>query len=90
MANPNPDAPLTRGAVLLIEGTRPPPPSSGLTQSEVAERLGVHRSLVSHWAMGVSRPKLDHAVKLQEIMGIPVEAWTENVTKVPDDAGAEG
>lgn len=40
---------------------------SGLTQTDLAMRLGVTRSCVNAWEMGVSRPSLDNILSLARI-----------------------
>lgn len=40
---------------------------SGLTQTDLAIRLGVTRSCVNAWEMGVSRPSLDNVLSLGRI-----------------------
>ena len=40
---------------------------SGLTQTDLAMRLGVTRSCVNAWEMGVSRPSLDNILSLGRI-----------------------
>lgn len=45
------------------------------TQSALARRLGVSTSAVNAWARGTARPKLDYAVELERLYGIPVAAW---------------
>lgn len=45
------------------------------TKSALARRLGVTPTAVAAWAKGDARPKLDHAVELERLYGIPVAAW---------------
>ena len=40
---------------------------SGMTQTDLAIRLGVTRSCVNAWEMGVSRPSLDNILSLSRI-----------------------
>ncbi|MBO5246981.1 MAG: helix-turn-helix transcriptional regulator [Eubacterium sp.] len=40
---------------------------SGMTQADLALRLGVTRSCVNAWEMGVSKPSLDNLVALGRI-----------------------
>lgn len=47
----------------------------GLTQEEVAERIGVSRVSVSHWERGVSAPDDIHAVDLALIFGKELLDW---------------
>lgn len=40
---------------------------SGITQSDLAMRMGVTRSCVNAWEMGVSKPSLDNLITLARI-----------------------
>ena len=40
---------------------------SGMTQSDLAMRMGVSRSGVNAWEMGVSKPSLDNLIALSRI-----------------------
>lgn len=40
---------------------------SGMTQSDLAMRMGVTRSGVNAWEMGISRPNLDNLIALSRI-----------------------
>lgn len=43
-----------------------------MTQRELAERLGVARSAVAQWELGITRPAADRAVDIAAILDIPV------------------
>lgn len=45
---------------------------SGLTQKQVAEKLGIHQSNVSDWENNVSRPEYENLIKLAEIYEVSV------------------
>lgn len=45
----------------------------GLSQLELAERLGVSRQSVSKWETGQSVPDLDKLIKLADLFGITVD-----------------
>lgn len=47
------------------------------TQSALARRLGVSTTAVNAWVAGTARPKLDHALALERLYGIPVGAWAD-------------
>lgn len=47
----------------------------GWSQSEFARRLGVTTGVVSRWLSGERGPKLGMAIRVQRLVGIPVEAW---------------
>ncbi|NLV81875.1 MAG: helix-turn-helix transcriptional regulator [Synergistaceae bacterium] len=45
----------------------------GLTQKQLADQLGVRPSAISNYEIGIRRPRGKIAVKLSEILGIPLE-----------------
>ena len=47
---------------------------SGLTQEEVAEKLGVSRQAVAKWERGETAPDIEFCIKLAEIYGTSVDA----------------
>lgn len=47
---------------------------AGLTQRELAEKLGVSRMAVWAWEKGENIPRLDYALKLCELADIPITA----------------
>lgn len=47
---------------------------ANMTQSELAERLGTDKTVVSRWEHGLA-PSKRMAVKLAEFTGTPVEVW---------------
>lgn len=44
----------------------------GMSQSDVARRLGVSRACVSLWEHGESRPKMGNVEALSGVFGVPV------------------
>lgn len=46
----------------------------GITQSELAKRLGVTRSSVNAWELGFATPQLRHVVEMAKIFGTTVDA----------------
>lgn len=46
--------------------------NAGLTQEEVAKKMGVTKNTVVAWEKGSSEPKISQARKLSEIYGIPL------------------
>lgn len=52
---------------------------SGVTQSEVAERLGVNNTYVSKIERGLVYPRLERLVAYARAIGVPVVALWEGV-----------
>ena len=44
---------------------------AGLTQGELAERLGVTQSTITYWETGKCYPRPDKLLKLEELLGVP-------------------
>ena len=44
-----------------------------LHASQLARRIGVHRSVVCRWARGVLKPKDSYIPKIAEALGVSVE-----------------
>lgn len=53
---------------------------SGKTQSEFADEIGVHRSVMSRYLSNAARPGRDVAVRIERITGgdVPVSAWSSD------------
>lgn len=45
----------------------------GITQSDLAKRLGVTRSSVNAWELGFAVPQLKHIVEMSKIFGTTVD-----------------
>lgn len=45
----------------------------GITQSDLAKRLGVTRSSVNAWELGFATPQLKHIVEMSRIFGTTVD-----------------
>lgn len=60
-----------RGAALLLAARK----KRKLTQSDVAEMVGVHQGAVCSWEIGRRKPELPYALALQEAFSIPASAW---------------
>jgi transcriptional regulator with XRE-family HTH domain len=48
--------------------------AAGLTQAELAHRVGVQTSQVSRWERGTAEPSARHARRLARALGVAVEA----------------
>lgn len=47
--------------------------NAGLTQKELAERLGVSNATVVNWEKGVTEPSLSQLRLISQISGIPMD-----------------
>lgn len=74
--------PLTRGAALLRKKCVPE-----LTQQDLASKVGVSQQAVSNWLSGYARPSRDAMAKLEDLLGIPMRAWTQEPE--PENDGSE-
>lgn len=61
----------------------------GITQAELGKKLGVTRSAVNSWEMGLSIPQLKHVIEMAKIfnttldgMVSPSEQVTVNITEL--------
>lgn len=45
----------------------------GLTQTRIAQLLGVHQTLISQWCCGKTTPTIRQVSSLSEFLKIPVE-----------------
>lgn len=50
----------------------------GFNQSETAEFFGWGENVISQFANGRRSPGLARAIKIEELTGIPVEAWASS------------
>ena len=46
----------------------------GITQDELAKRLGVTQAAISHWEKGITFPTTRQLPIVAEVLGIPIEA----------------
>jgi transcriptional regulator with XRE-family HTH domain len=56
---------------------------AGLTQTELAERLGVYQSMVARWELGKGEPGISMAKPLAEALGVTVETLTGSPSAKP-------
>ncbi len=54
----------------------------GITQTELAKRLGVTRSSVNAWELGFATPQLKHIVEMSKIFGTTVDAILNTSSQV--------
>ncbi len=57
---------------------------SGLTQVELAERLGVSRQAISKWEVGTAVPSIESLVSLSALYGVTVDSLLKGC---PEDSG---
>ncbi len=55
----------------------------GLSQEELAERIGVTRQAVSKWEQGISTPELDSLVALAKIFGVTTDYLLSDAEQMP-------
>ena len=53
----------------------------GLTQEQLAEKIGVSRQAVAKWERGDTMPDIDSCVKLAELYGITVDLLVRDLGK---------
>lgn len=61
---------------------------NGLTQTDVAERLGISRQAVSRWEIGVAVPTVEKLKELSELYGISLDYLMPSDSDTPD-AGSQ-
>ena len=44
-----------------------------MTQSDLAEKLGVSRQAISRWEMGTAKPELENLISISEIFGVSTD-----------------
>ena len=63
---------------------------NGLSQEQLAEKIGVSRQAISKWEGGLSTPELDKLKALSEYFQITIDELTENhTTSVSNNTGKE-
>lgn len=53
--------------------------SAGLTQRELAERLGTHQPVIARWESGATRPDFDSVVRAVEACGYDLHVELRSV-----------
>ena len=59
-----------------IEETRRLMREQGLTQEQVADKLGVSRGAFNHWMNDRRKPKHEDIIKISEVLGVPLAFLT--------------
>lgn len=52
-------------------------PDTDWSQANLARKLGVKRQAVAQWLSGVAQPKPKIMAKLEDLLAIPMRAWTQ-------------
>ena len=59
---------------------------SGMSQEQLADRLGVTRQSVSKWESGTAMPELVKLISLSELFGVSVDYLVKDYLEEPEDA----
>lgn len=50
----------------------------GITQKQLADKLGVHKQVLANWLNGSRNPKRENVKKLAEILDLPISFFYED------------
>lgn len=56
--------------------------SKGITQQQIADRLGITRAAITQWEKGVTEPSLENLMKACNMLGLDVAAATSGMVQV--------
>lgn len=56
---------------------------AGLTQTEMAKRLGVYQSMVARWELGQGEPGVSLVMLLADALGVSVETLANRLAAKP-------
>lgn len=45
----------------------------GMTQSQLAERIGVERTVLTHWENGDTSPRVEHLPRIADALGVSID-----------------
>lgn len=62
---------------------------AGMSQEQMAERLGVSRQAVTRWETGLGTPDLDNLVAVADLFGVTVDALLRDGQEAPDPVEQE-
>jgi DNA-binding XRE family transcriptional regulator len=74
----------SRASTRLAEALRP----KVMSQTKLAETLGVSPQAVSGWVVGKSKPELELMLRIETLLDIPVRAWTEEEEVAEESSGS--
>ena len=60
--------------------------ASGMTQTDLAEKLDVSRQAVSRWEMGTAKPEVDTLIAISELFGVTLDSLLKD-QKEPQEQG---
>lgn len=53
----------------------------GISQTELARRIGTESGHVSHWLYGHRRPGVKWMFRVEDAIGVPARSWAESAPK---------
>ena len=62
----------------------------GLSQEELAQRMGVSRQSVTKWETGLSAPDLDRLVELADTLGVSLDYLLRDQAELPEASAESG
>jgi transcriptional regulator with XRE-family HTH domain len=63
---------------------------AGITQTELASRMGTHQSVVARWETGKTQPTFQTVVSAVEAAGLEIKVDIGGSRAVPESANAAG
>lgn len=62
----------------------------GITQKQLADKMGVHKQVLANWLNGKRNPKRENVKKLAEILDLPISFFYEEGQKNFENNGIIG
>lgn len=62
----------------------------GMTQKQLADKMGVHKQVVANWLNGSRNPKRENIKKLADILDLPISFFYEEGQKNFENTGIIG
>ena len=62
----------------------------GITQKQLADKMGVHKQVIANWLSGKRNPKRENVKKLAEILDLPISFFYEEGQKNFENFGIIG
>lgn len=73
------------GSVIFVANLRRLIEERDITQTELAEAIGVTQGMVSNWLRGTNYPRIQTMQKIANYFNIPVTSLTSRSSQNPDD-----